>query len=173
MLGDMNGQREAEFLDAYDRHADAIFRFVLFRVRDRDAAEDIVQETYMRTWRYLTEGKTIDEFRAFLYRTARNLIYDKTKQTQSRKTGSLDTFIDRGGDIAGAGAGEILEQLDGERALELLRGLEPPEYREAVYLRFIEDLPPREIAELLGENVNVISVRINRGIAKLKTLFPQ
>ena len=50
---------EREFLAAYDEHADALFRHCLLRVRDREAAKDVVQEAFSRTWLYLSEGKNI------------------------------------------------------------------------------------------------------------------
>ena len=160
------------YLEAYEQNADAIFRFVYFRTRDREDARDIVQETFLRTWRYLTEGKQIDELRAFLFRTARNLLYDMTRQKTTRNTGSLDAYLSEGGDIAENVEGPNYDPLDLERAMKLLGELEPPLYREAVHLRYIEELGVGEIATILGVSENVVSVRINRGINKLKKLLP-
>ena len=168
----MSATQEAEFLRAYDENADALFRFVCFRIRDKEQSLDIVQETYLKTWRYLVDGHEIDHIRAFLYRTAKNLLIDISEQKKVRNIHSLDAFIEAGGDVRGDEAGSVLDQLDGERALLMLNELEPPEYKEAVYLRFVEELKPSEIAEILGVSENVASVRINRGIKKLRSLFP-
>ena len=54
--------------------------------------------------------------------------------------------------------------------LETLQTIEEP-YRTAVILRYIDGLPPREIAALLDVSPNVISVRVNRGIQKLQSLL--
>ena len=54
--------------------------------------------------------------------------------------------------------------------MEALQQIEEP-YRTAVILRFVDDYQPREIAEMLGVSANVASVRVNRGIQKLKTLL--
>jgi len=51
--------------------------------------------------------------------------------------------------------------------MEVLNKLEEP-YRQAVTLRYVDGLSPKEIAEIVGESTNNISVRINRGIEKLK-----
>ncbi len=161
-----------QFLNAYKENADAIFRFVYLRMHDRDEALDITQEAYIRTWRYLVEGKKIDHLRAFLYRTAKNLMIDRSKQKKTRNTGSLDAYLDAGGDVADSTSRSAFEVLDGERAMSLLRKLEPSEYREAVYLRFVDELRPSEIAKIVGVSENVVSVRINRGLKKLRTLFP-
>ena len=160
------------YLEAYEEHADAIFRFVYFRTRNQEDASDIVQETFLRTWRYLVEGKEIDQLRAFLFRTARNILYDMTRQYTTRNTGSLDAFLEEGGEIAAQDEGSEYDPLDIARAMKLLGELEPPEYKEAVHLRFIEELGIGEMAQILGVSENVVSVRINRGIAKLRKLLP-
>lgn len=157
---------------AYEQNADAIFRFVYFRTRDREDAKDIVQETFLRTWRYLAEGNEIDQLRAFLFRTARNILYDMTKQYTTRNTGSLDAFLEEGGDIPAPNDGPGYDPLDIERAMKLLDDLDPPEYKEAVHLRFIEELGVGEIAKILEVSENVVSVRINRGVAKLRKHLP-
>ena len=163
---------QQEFLEAYDTHADALFRFVSLRTRDRENAVDIVQETFVRTWQYLREGNTIDELRAFLFRTAKNMLIDKTIQAKRRNTGSLDQYMEEGGDIPDVKEMHEYDPMDGERVLRLLATLEPLEYREVIYLRYIEELRPSEIADILGVSENVVSVRINRAITKLKKIFP-
>ena len=160
-----------EFLHNYEEHADAIFRFVYFRTRNRELALDVTQETYLRTWKYLAAGNEIQELRSFLYRTAKNLMIDTGKQAATRNTHSLDAFLDAGGDIEDNTTSSEYDPLDIDRALKLLADLKPPEYREAIELRFIEEFSPKEIAEILGVSENVVSVRINRGIKKLNKLF--
>lgn len=160
-----------DFLKNYEEYADALFRFVYFRTRSRELASDITQEAYLRTWTYIAEGHKIDEMRAFLYRTVKNLIIDNGKQVATRKTGSLDAFLDEGGDVREETRDEGYDPMDIERALNLLDQLTPEEYREAVEMRFIEGLTPKEIAKILDVSENVVSVRINRGIAKLNKLF--
>ena len=74
---------DKEFLAAYDEYSDALFRHCMIRVRDRDVAKDIVQETFSRTWLYLSEGKKVEYIRAFLYRVANNLIVDGARKKKS------------------------------------------------------------------------------------------
>ena len=164
-------QVHKDFMNMYENEADTLFRFVFFRTRDRESALDIVQDTFLRTWRYLTEGNSIPELRAFLFQTARNVIIDVWRKNGRRATHSLDAFLDEGGDIAEESPSLEFDPLDVERAVKLLSELEPTEYREAVYLRFIEELSPKEIAGVLGVSENVASVRIHRGIKKLNTQF--
>ena len=80
--------------------------------------------------------------------------------------------MDAGGEIAAESEKSEFDPFDIKRAMKLLNDLEPDEYREAVQLRFIDELSIAEIANIMGVSENVVSVRINRGINKLKKLFP-
>jgi RNA polymerase sigma-70 factor (ECF subfamily) len=158
---------EKSFLKLYDELAEPLFRHCYFRVSSREIAEDLVQESFMRMWNYLGEGKTIENPKAFLYRVAGNLVIDHYRK---KKDTSLDALAEEGFDPAGSGAGDILEYVDGKYAKTLLEKLEP-EGREVLVLRYVNDLSIGEIADIIGATENVVSVRIHRSIEKLKKLF--
>ena len=67
-------KKEQEFLDAYKQYADSIYRHCYFRVYNKELAEDLTQETFIKTWKYIAQGKEIKNIKAFLYRVAVNLI---------------------------------------------------------------------------------------------------
>jgi len=159
---------EAEFLTAYESYADAIFRHVFLRVRDREAATDIVQETFSRAWTYLSQGKKIEYMRAFLYRIANNLIVDGSRK---KRTSSLDMMMEIDGfEPKDEMAKDPVEVPQAREAVALLSSLEEI-YRTAITMRFIEEMSPREIARKLGVSENVVSVRIHRGIARLSKMM--
>lgn len=162
---------EQALMQAYREEADALFRFALLRTRERERAVDVVQETYLRVWRYLSGGNTVEALRAILYKTARNIIIDEARKDVHRNAASLDAYLDEGGDVADESEPLPYDPMDLARAMALLAELEPPEYREAIHLRFIEELTPGEIAEVLGVSENVVSVRVNRGMKKLRAQF--
>ncbi len=159
--------RREQFEQIYEEEADKLFRFSLFRVSDRERAIDLVQESFARLWQKLASGEEVSNRKGFLYRTARNLIIDWYRK---KKTLSLDTSFEEESapDIEDERAYEAIEmEAEVSRVLEVLKSL-PEESREVVYLRFVEDLKPQEIAELLGVNPNVVSIRITRGLKDLK-----
>ncbi len=167
----MNLHLQKIFEKAYAENTDGLFRFVLYRVSDKEQAMDIVEDTYLRFWQTL-QKEEVKEPRALLYRIARNLVIDwyKKKKSIPIKTFAGENLEDREvymdmfkGDLIGV---DLL--LEARMVKEMIATLEPI-YREAVYLRFVEELHPREIAAILGESTNVVSVRINRGINILKT----
>lgn len=159
---------EAEFLKSHDQHADALFRHVLLRVRDREVAKDIVQETFSRTWLYLSEGKKVEYIRAFLYRVANNLIVDGSRR---KKSASLDAMMeDDGFEPMDESIRDFAEKPQAREAMQMLGGLDEI-YRTAITMRYVDELSPREIAAKLGVSENVISVRIHRGIERLSKLM--
>lgn len=161
---------EKEFLRAYDAWADPIFRHALLRLSDRERAKDIVQESFTRTWKSLAEGEEIKNIKAFLYKIANNLIVDEYRRRASRTSISLEELREIGKEPKSRADLQMRNQSEVTRLLSLLDRLEPL-YRDVLTLRFVDDLRPKEIAEVLGESKNVISVRIHRGIKQLQELI--
>lgn len=158
---------EQEFLKTYEKEADAIYRYCYFRVYDKERGTDLMQEAFTKAWQYLSEGKEVKNIRALVYKIANNLIIDYVRK---KKEASLEA-MEENGFAPGARMNDMSDNyLDAKAAVEKLQLLEP-QYREVVYMRYVENLTPREIAEILDESVNIISVRIHRGIKKLKQVL--
>lgn len=157
----------------YANESDAIFRFCFFRTSDKEVALDLTQDTFVRFWDVLSRGEQkIENERAFLFTIARNLITDWYRK---KKTLSLDALAEKADSdvelfmLDTAPREDIELQHEARYLLERLQELEPL-YQQVVYLRYVEDLKPKEIAEILGESVNSISVRIHRGIKQLRKI---
>jgi RNA polymerase sigma-70 factor, ECF subfamily len=155
---------EKQFMQSYDEHADSLFRYCYYRVYDRERAKELVQETFMRAWKQLTIGKDIRNPRAFLFTIARNLVID---ESYKKKSVSLDMLSDQGFDVPEPHAVDQGLRFDARHALSKLESLDH-EHREVVLLRFVEGLGPKEIASIVGESANVISVRLHRALKQLK-----
>ncbi|MDB5244628.1 MAG: polymerase sigma factor, sigma-70 family [Parcubacteria group bacterium] len=164
---DQHTTTETAFLKLHEEFADAIYRHCYYRVSSQSVAEDLTQESFMRVWDYLSSGKKVDNPKAFLYRIASNLVIDYYRK---KKETSLDVLSEAGFDPAGEDEQSILTYAEGQVIPALLAKLEP-DYREVLVMRYVDDLTIGEIAQAIGESDNVVSVRIHRGVAKLKTLF--
>jgi RNA polymerase sigma-70 factor (ECF subfamily) len=151
----------------YDEFADAIFRHCYFRVYDRELAKDLTQETFIKTWDYLSQGRLIENMRAFLYQVANNLVIDNARK---KKPISLDVLHDQGFDPSEDPSESFARNLEAKNIIALLRRLDA-KYREVVVFRYVDDLGPREIAAILGESENVVSVRLNRALKQLRELI--
>ena len=160
-------ETKAYFLQIYDTYADSIYRFCLLKVSSQEVAEDLTQEVFARFWQALREGTVMRSERALLYTVARNLVIDWYRK---KKESSLDALTDEGIEFSGEGAGEILQAAEMREALAAIKTLDEPS-REALLLRYVEGLSPRDIAQLSGESANAVSVRLNRAIKKVRSVL--
>jgi len=169
--------REKELQDAFEAYNDELFRHCALRLRDRDRAVEITQECFLRTWDYMQKGNEIEQMRPFLYRTLRHLIIDEYRK---KKSVSLERIVEgTDGDVEDLLPPDesntfeaAVERFDGVRVLEALTRLDEP-YRESVTMRYVDGLSPQEIAKITGESENVISVRVHRGLKKLKDMLTE
>ena len=159
---------QQELLEAHETWAEAIFRHLFFRLSDRERALELVQEVFLRVWQTLIRGEKVENMRAFLYRIAHNLIIDEYRKTKSPSLEALNE--ETGFEPAGSDEDDLVAELEGAEIVAQLH-LVPTPYREALIYRYVDDLPVKEIATLLGETENVISVRIHRGLGKLRQLI--
>jgi RNA polymerase sigma-70 factor (sigma-E family) len=128
--------------DLYVRHAPAGFRLAYLLTGDRDAAEDLLQDAFVKLVGRLRHLRQPDAFEAYLRRTIVNLSNNRFRRRALERT-----QVEREKRVRGDDAAEPdvpLEQ-DMRRALLEL----PQRQRAAIVLRFYEDLSEREIAELL------------------------
>lgn len=124
----------------------------------------------MKTWEYIAAGKQIENIVAFLYRTANNLIIDEIRRRKRRMEKSLDDLQENGFDIEGDNAATLNRALDLGKVVGIMARIEEP-YRTAVIMRYFDGMSPKEIAEILGETQNVVSVRVNRGVKKIRSFL--
>lgn len=157
-----------DFLEAYEKHSDALFRHCYFRVDSRDVALDLVQDTFLKTWEYVTKNNDIKNIKAFLFKVLSNVIIDYYRKN---KTESLDSKIDDGIQFASAEKeNNIVLSSETNMVVRAIEKL-PDTYKNVVFMRYVDDLSPKEIADILGENENAVSVRIHRGVEKLKEIL--
>src|SRR3989338_4657432 len=141
-----------EFMKVYDAHVDAIFRHCYFRVFDRERARDLVQETFLKTWEYLAQGRKIENIRAFLYRVATNLIIDDSRR---KKEISLEQLSESGFDPAAEEKEEITATIDRDFLLKKLEEIDPL-HCEILIMRYVDDISIKEMAKILEERENTI-----------------
>ncbi|HEV8666576.1 MAG TPA: RNA polymerase sigma factor [Candidatus Paceibacterota bacterium] len=177
-MGDFDQAFEQKFKDAFERYSDELFRHASMRLSDRDRAEELTQDAFMRTWDYVRKGGEVRDLRPFLYQTLRNLIIDEYRKA---KIHSLDSMLEN----AESGQMEAMlpqddtntieaamERLDAKEALRRVDELSEV-YREVVLLRYVEGLSPKEIGAIVGESENVVSVRIHRALKKMRDLLEE
>ncbi|MEK7131139.1 MAG: RNA polymerase sigma factor [Patescibacteria group bacterium] len=167
------------FTKLYDIYAKRIYSFVFFKVSNREEAEDITSEVFLKAWRYINEKKKIESFSGLLYRLARNCVIDLYRSRASHKEAfSIDAGIGIGIEIGDAGkwkenlGEELVNKLEMQKIVQALQKMKQ-EYREVVTLRYVDELEVSEIAEITGKGHIAIRVTLHRGLKKLKEILAQ
>lgn len=161
-------EKEKEFCDAYNLYADAIYRHCYFRVYNKDLAEDLTQETFIKTWKYISEGREIENIKAFLYKVAVNLIIDNSRK---KTTVVFDDIKEKEVSVRlYSMESSIINNFEVKEIIRLLDDLDE-KYRQVVVMRYIDQLSPPEIAKVLGISTNAVSVKINYAIKKLRLII--
>lgn len=143
---------------------ETIRRYAARLLKDGERAQDVVQEVFLRKTAY--KGEILNE-RAWLYRTARNLVIDIfRKDGRIRTETCTDSLPDEASRFSPQQLAEKKEELD--MLQEKLNEL-PPRNREVLRLKFQEGLKYAEIAEIMNESVTTIAWLIHDSIKKLRT----
>ena len=163
-------KREKDFLDAYNQYADAIYRHCYFRVYNKDLAEDLTQDTFIKTWKYIGEGKEIKNIRAFLYKVAVNLIIDHSRKKTALV---LDDLKEKEASLRlNTMEAKMIDNFEIQEVISVMDGLEE-KYKQVIMFRYLNDLLPAEIADILEESPNAVSVRLNYAMKKLRELIKE
>jgi RNA polymerase sigma-70 factor, ECF subfamily len=166
-------QRDVDFLRALvGQYQFRLVRYFIYLLGKRDSVDDLVQETWLRV---LERGSSYDgrsRFEPWLFTIARNLAIDHMRK---RRVFSIDSNHSPEQELEAltpvSNAPSPFEQAarteDAQRLAHSLQMLEPI-YREALVLRFQEDLSLQEMAGVIGASVSTVSSRIYRGLAALR-----
>ena len=171
----LNGDRES--LDILiKRYLKPIYGFVFSLVGDKQEAEDIAQESFLKVWRNLKKFDRNKNFKPWIMTIAKNTSIDYFKKKKSMPFSSFDndwggnSLFDRLIDNSPSPE-EYAGRVESAGRLSLaLEGLSPG-YRRVLSLRYDSDLTFREIAERLGESVNTVKTRHRRALSTLSRLF--
>jgi RNA polymerase sigma-70 factor (ECF subfamily) len=157
------------------RYEGKIFRLAQHVTQNREDAEDVLQETFMKAYEHLDQFKGDSKFYTWIVRIAVNQALMKLRRRKTDKSVSLDETIDTGEDMVVreiAAWGEDPEQQLSREELggildTAIQSLEPL-YRSVFVLRDIEELSTEETAEVLGLSVPAVKSRLLRARLQLR-----
>lgn len=154
---------------AHSDYSKGLNSHAFFKVSDRAVGEDLVQDTFTKTWRYLVRGGKIEIMKAFLYHILNNLIIDEYRK-RKHKNASLNLLLEKGFEPSARETDKLFDILDGKAALLLIQRL-PLNYQKVMRLRYVQDLSLKEISLITGQSTNTVAVQTHRGLEKLKVLY--
>jgi RNA polymerase sigma-70 factor, ECF subfamily len=170
------GRRDARAFEAlYDRYVRLAFAVALRVLPDRERAEEVVQDVYVKLWRQpgLFDPQR-GAFRPWLLRVVHHRAIDELRQANRDRAQTaedpeghiLETLAD-----AGPAPDDVAESsIARERIIEALDKLSPSQ-REAIEMAYFDGLTQSEIAERLAEPLGTVKTRIRLGMRRLRGLL--
>ncbi len=154
----------------YDKHYEAIFRYIYRCTPNRATAEDLTSNVFLAAFRHLGRLRRRPiRFQAWLYRIATNEIrmhYRKTKRIRAWRATTGGSGIDTAPPASDRPAAAEEHRLLHEALLRL-----KPKYRTVIVLRYFEDRTIAEIAEITGRKEGTLRCHLHRGLAQLQDIL--
>jgi RNA polymerase sigma-70 factor (ECF subfamily) len=170
-------ERDMQLLtELVDRFQHRLLRYLLYLTGSREYAEDLAQETWIRVLERGSQYNGRQPFEPWLFAIARNLAIDTLrKDGMAGQAASSPDDHDAVLLLPSYGPSPFEAAARSQDAMHLARRLQilAPLYREALLLRFQEDMSLAEIAQLVGAPVPTVSSRIYRGLATLRSAFEE
>jgi RNA polymerase sigma-70 factor (ECF subfamily) len=167
----MQGDKEA-YGQLYQLYLDQVYRYVYFKVGNKEDAEDITENVFVRTWTAIHNKKgqiVIENFRAWIYRAAHNLVIDhyrKKGSKQEQEAGEdltsteepVEAIVEK--DFENKALYDVIQKLD-ERM------------QQVIILRFLNGHSHAETARIIGIKPGHVRVLQYRALKQLQELFAE
>lgn len=153
--------------EIFEAYFDEIRRFVFFKVGEDHLADDLTSNAFLKSFEYILRENTIDNVRAFLYQVARNEVAFHYRKL--RPTVALEEVEE-----------SSLSEEDLQRSIDFslqfgqiqsILGQLREDWRELLFLRFLEELSYEDISKITGKTVNTIRVTIHRAIREIQKIL--
>lgn len=157
------------------RHKSRLFTYIVQMVRDRNLADDIFQEAFVKAITTIRQGRYNDlgKFSAWITRIARNLAIDSFRAEKSEATVSTDDanfdILNRR-ELSEETVEDAMIDLQIERDVRRLVDELPESQREVLMMRFYRNLSFKEIAELTGVSINTALGRMRYAVLNMRRL---
>ncbi|WP_338553261.1 RNA polymerase sigma factor SigW [Paenibacillus sp. KS-LC4] len=164
----LKGDQRA-FAELVGLYQDKLFHMAYRMLSNRQEAEDVVQEAFMRVYRNLERYDETLKFSTWIYRIATNLCIDKLRKrkpvysldAESTDHEGLDGYSMIPSDNRTPESETLLSET--QRIIHQAIDSLPPKYKTVMMLRYIEDLSLQEISEVMDIPVTTIKTRVHRG----------
>ncbi len=155
-----------KFSKIYDQNIEKIYRFIILKVNSNEIAQDLTSETFLKTWRsFESTNGNIDNPKAFLYKTARNLIIDHYREKGRTQVVSAEEMSIP--DPRPSLEDRAMDNFEVERVKLAMHDLRE-EYQNILVMHYLNDLSISEIAKSLDKSNGATRVLLHRALKSLK-----
>ena len=169
---------EKAYRELLDRYQRPVFSLIYRMVRDRELAEDLAQETFVKVFNHIESFNPSYKFSSWIFKIASNLTIDSLRK-KDLKTISLDgsRHAETADEVEATritvespdeNPEEFLEAKELGQEIERAIGLLRPEYRTAILLRHVEGRPFEEFAEIMSIPLGTVKTYIHRARGELR-----
>jgi len=156
--------------ELYEWYAPRVFRYLFAHLDNRQDAEDLTEEVFLRVWRSITSYREQGvPYQAYLFKIARNALIDHYRKNASTKQEvSIEDISLRDRE---PGPGEAVTTMLEHEGLRHMMGKLREDYRTVLVLRFLSELSPEETAQVMGRSAGAVRVLQHRALAALRDLM--
>lgn len=151
-----------------DRYHDRYARYAVHMMGNREDAEEALQDAFVRAFRSLDQYEERERFGAWLYR----ILVNQCRNALERRKREVAAFPDVDPETVALPAAGEEEETARERLRELLIAL-PAVQREALLLKYTEDMTFDEMAAVTGVGVSALKMRVRRALERLRALIQE
>ncbi|PFO80061.1 sigma-70 family RNA polymerase sigma factor [Bacillus cereus] len=163
----MSDNHEAVINQAMELHGQALLELVYSYVQDRELAEDLTQEIFIKCYQKLHQYNGKAKFKTWLWQIAINHCRDYLKSWYNRNIVISEEHAGAAASTREAVENEVVAKDEQEYLAQAVMSLSAP-YREAIYLHYYEELAIKEISYVTGLNQNTVKTRLKRARVLLK-----
>jgi RNA polymerase sigma-70 factor (ECF subfamily) len=179
LLRRFNDGEPAAFEVLLERYRRPLYNFILRSVQNQQTAEDLLQDVFLRVVQRAREFKGESKFSTWLYTIARNRCIDTQRKQSHRRHRSLDAPAGQSDEgqaaplaerVPGREPGTDRQAIAGRLQDEIARAVEtlPEDQREVFLMRQLDNMPFKEIAEVVGVPENTVKSRMRYALERLQ-----
>jgi len=170
------GDKEA-YREIYKKYSDKIYRFILFRLPDKEDALDATQEVFLKLWDYIYNNpdKFIKNLTGLIYQIARNVVasfyYERSRKQQVMNVDINELEFKLKDETKDTPDENVDLKIKISELYQIISKIKNEEYRQVIELKYIDDLSHKEISKIINKSEGSVRVLLHRAIKKLKDNF--
>lgn len=155
------------FARLYEETVDSVYRYAMVLVRDRDRAEDVTGEVFLKAWKNRESLRDRDSALSWLLSITHNAAISVLRA--SRETADVNLLLERE-DLGAQAEASMFAEAD-TASLQAAMRLLTAEQQQVLFLRFFEELPHEAVAARLNRNPNAVRAIQFRALSRLRKLL--
>lgn len=169
-MSDKKSYAEGVINDAFSKYYAEIYRFCLsYLTRDRASVDDCVQDSFVVLYNKLVAGEEIVNVRAYLYRIAENVVHDKIRELKKHTEHiNIEEVIN-----LPSVSDDMTEELSFDEYSRQISDALSDKEAELFTLRYIDDLPIEQVAEIMGITFSAAATRLHRMKKKIAAIMKE